>query len=334
LAANYIPSNGIAQPVQLGVNVDSPNALAASTGSNVLWALDDSTGGPDYVARIYNFTDTLYNAAPALSGPADKASVSVNPMTGATDAVILSWGRAANASSHNVRVAYDSAFSQTILNTSYTWSTASVVIGGNSATTLLAGKTYYWKVRADGALNSPWSEVRTFTVQPMAAGVPAIASPANGATISNQAPAFSWAPVTGTTKYEFQLSNYPAFAVTLYSDMPASAGTQVPVTMKLEQGTQYFWRVRALEPVQSDWSAVANFMVATPAAPPAPPVTVTSIPAPTLTIPPAPPAVTLTIPPAPVPDQIAPTYIWAIIIIGAILVIAVIVLIVRTRRSV
>jgi hypothetical protein len=32
--------------------------------------------------------------------------------------------------------------------------------------------------------------------------------------------------------------------------------------------------------------------------------------------------------------EIAPTYIWAIIIIGAILVIAVIVLIVRTRRSV
>ena len=43
----------------------------------------------------------------------------------------------------------------------------------------------------------------------------------------------------------------------------------------------------------------------------------------------------ITVPgPTNVTNQVNPSYIWAVIIIGAVLVIAVIVLIVRTRRSV
>ena len=68
---------------------------------------------------------------------------------------------------------------------------------------------------------------------------------------------------------------------------------------------------------------------------PEPPVVVTEQPPVTITvdIPPAPPATTIT-QAAPVVEKISEGYIYAIIIIGAVLVIAVIVLIVRTRRSV
>jgi hypothetical protein len=61
---------------------------------------------------------------------------------------------------------------------------------------------------------------------------------------------------------------------------------------------------------------------------------VEQVPPPVINIPAPPPAQEIVIPPAPTPEEIAPGYIWAIIIIGAVLVIAVIVLIVRTRRTV
>ncbi len=174
--------------------------------------------------------------------------------------------------------------------------------------------------------------MQTFTIQAIAGAVPAIVSPANGASILNTTPAFSWAPVTGTTQYDFQLSTTPTFGTTVLTDQPNTAGDLVPITIPLTVGKQYFWRVRALQPVTGDWSAVANFVVVAPATT-APPVTITNVPAPTITIPAPQPAPTYTLAPQAV-EKIAPTYIWAIIIIGAILVIAVIVLIVRTRRSV
>jgi hypothetical protein len=327
-AASYITSASVVEPVRLAVDAASPNGLYASTGSNKLWAVQANAG---LTQLVYCFTDTLATTPPALTGPTDK--ISVTSSSGVGDVVIITWNRAANATAHTVQVSYDSAFTQTILDTAYTYPTLNTIIGGTtSGTPLSPGKTYYWRVRASSPINSAYSEVRTFTVQALAAQVPVIASPDNGATILNQSPAFSWSPVTGTTKYEFQLSTTPTFGTTVLTDTPASAGTLVPVTIKLDQGKQYFWRVRALEPVQGDWSTAANFLVAVPTTTAAA-VTVTVVPAPVITIPAAPAAATYTIA-APAVNQIAPTYIWAIIIIGAILVIAVIVLIVRTRRSV
>lgn len=125
-------------------------------------------------------------------------------------------------------------------------------------------------------------------------------------------------------------------------------------------GTTYYWRVRvdaatvageAKGPVRSPWSEVRSFKIVE--APVTPPVEVAPTPEITVTIPPAPsvtlpapeiiiptpeivlPAPQITLPPSPAP--VAPIPSWAlyiIIIIGAILVIALIVLILRTRRPV
>jgi hypothetical protein len=97
----------------------------------------------------------------------------------------------------------------------------------------------------------------------------------------------------------------------------------------------YYWRVKALTPTEGDWSSVGNFIVAAEATS----LTTTTVASTTvtstvITIPQATstiitmPAATQTV------EEVNPTYIWAIIIIGAVLVLAVIVLIVRTRRSV
>jgi len=125
----------------------------------------------------------------------------------------------------------------------------------------------------------------------------------------------------------------------LFFESPASTAADPDyVTGEIEfmPDTTYFWRVRVSLPVKSQYSEVRRFTVAkatvtpsvivepTPPAPPAPQITV-EVPPPTkVEIPPAPPA----------PAPITPVYIWAIIIIGALLVTALIVLIVRTRRVV
>jgi hypothetical protein len=322
----YIPSvrawSNVTVAAQLSASA-SPNGLetTTATGAIKLWALKAATN------TIYQVVDTIGVAGPVITGPADKTSVTAS--NGVSNVVILTWNRVANATTSTVQVAFDTAFTQTLTTYTVNFPTLNQVVARDA---LVAGTTFYWRVRASLPLNSPYSEVRSLTVQALPASVPAISSPTNGASILSQSPAFSWTPVTGTTKYDFQLSTTPTFGTTVLTDQPASSGTLVPVTIKLDQGKQYFWRVRALEPVVGDWSAVANFIVALPATTTAP-VVITQVPAPVITIPAAPSVPAITLAPAPV-NQIAPSYIWAIIIIGGILVIAVIVLIVRTRRSV
>jgi hypothetical protein len=115
--------------------------------------------------------------------------------------------------------------------------------------------------------------------------------------------------------------------------------------------TTYYWRVRvdAEGPVKSAWSEVRSFTLgALPEQ--LEPVVIEQPPAPVISVPPTPeivieppeivlpapqPVPEIVIPEAPAaPAPITPAYIWAIIIIGAILVIALVVLIIRTRRPV
>jgi len=119
--------------------------------------------------------------------------------------------------------------------------------------------------------------------------------------------------------------------------------------------TTYYWRVRAdaTGPIYSPWSAVRSFTIGTLPEAAAPVIIRQPPPAPVIEVPPAPeivlqppdiilpappaptPAPEIVIPAAPAPAPAVPSWaIYAIIIIGAVLVIALIVLIMRTRRPV
>ncbi|MGD0795661.1 MAG: hypothetical protein ABR958_08800 [Dehalococcoidales bacterium] len=317
------------------------NALQASTTalSTTLWGVT--------ATKLYSWTEYLAVAAnaPATTFPANGYMVPVNSINGYTNNFVFQWTQPSNQNgavssaqtyAYTLNVYLDSA-GKILYSTgsvaATTSGTLSLSAASLSVSNFTPGATYYWKVKTTSPVTSQYTPMLSLTIQSIAAPVPVVNSPANGSTITNQNPAFSWAPVTGTTLYDFQLSTTPSFGTLLLTDQPATAGTLVPITIKLDQGKQYFWRVRANQPVTGDWSSVANFFVALPTTAAPPPVTVTNVPAPTITIPAPAPAPTYTLAPQPV-EKIAPTYIWAIIIIGAILVIAVIVLIVRTRRSV
>jgi hypothetical protein len=124
--------------------------------------------------------------------------------------------------------------------------------------------------------------------------------------------AFAWDPVSGATSYEWQLATDSG-----YTNIIATMSPTVPhlVYGPLDNSTSFFWRVRAVTDAgTSSW--VSSVFSTEEAADP--PVTVTQT------------STTTT----EVTEEITPMYIWVIIIIGAILTVAVIILIVRTRRVV
>ena len=169
---------------------------------------------------------------------------------------------------------------------------------------------------------------------------------------------FSWSAVPGAT-YMFQVSTSPAFTTTIADVTNLSSNVYGGVA--LAANTTYYWRVRSMIGTVMSAYTTSTFTTAAPAgpstttppvinitAPPAPNVTVQAPPPASVTVqapPPAnvtvnPPAVTVQAPPPAqvtvnVPEQTPaiPTMIlWVIVLIGAVLIIALIVLIVRTRR--
>ncbi|MFH1381933.1 MAG: hypothetical protein ABIH70_03470 [Chloroflexota bacterium] len=319
----------------------TPKALVVSTGK--LWGVNTESA-----ASLYSYEDTLAKSGPTAQGPVDKAVVPVNPGTGLPNDVAFNWKRISTATGYELQVALDSAFTQLVRkeNISSSESTVVAVLGpnanvatgvGGSGTNLVfnAGTNYYWRVRAyqftlagsnKGPVNSPFSKTMSFSIAP---AVPfSIVTPALGASTVALSPTFAWTAYSGVVGYEVMVSEDPTFSILEFSH-------NVPTTVyKAEEvlayDTTYYWRVRGITgeaaPKKAapgtDWVNGIFTTMSEPAGAAPPPVVVTQTPAP---------VVTVNIPPQAPP--VIPSYLlWAIIIIGARLVIAVIVLIVRTRR--
>jgi len=315
--------------------VTVPSALRTSDPCTMLWAID--TTAP----ALVSYFDELACLGVNLIAPADGFHNMMCPGTCASNDIAFTWEKpCSEVTAYTIYVYLDKAGTVKIQshNVSSTSSTVAAMLGPNQALTqaiqYTPGTTYYWKVRVAqaGPVFSPYSELRSFTIEPAVAQQPTILAPANGGTGISQTPSFSWAPVTGATSYHFKIADNVALAKPI-ADVTVNT-TGFALTIKLDYGKTYYWAVKAVAPVEGSWSALANLTVmAEPVAPaaPAPPVVVKEMPAPIINIPAAPaPPPAIVIPPAPAP--ITPSFIWAIVIIGAILVIAVIVLIVRTRR--
>ncbi len=309
----------------------APNNIWVTSGS--VWTIDTA------LAKVFSYTDTTVGVGPTLSAPAEGATTAINTASGSAYDITFSWTRLSKATTYTFRLYTDSAMTESVINATGIAAAEVYVVGPNGTYefNFLPGTTYYWKVRADAPVLSPYSELRSFSVGSLAASTPSILAPANGILNASATPSFSWSPVAGATAYQFKLADNVALASAIADVSVKTAGYALAKT--LEEGKTYFWAVKALAPVEGSWSALANFTVkVTPPPPPepAPPVVIKQVPAPVINIPaPPPPPPDIIIPPAPpAPAPITPAYIWAIILIGAILVIAVIVLIVRTRRAV
>ena len=179
------------------------------------------------------------------------------------------------------------------------------------------GTTYYWQVRVClcKPFLSKWSEERMFMTALVQ--VVDLCSPVCGGQDIILTPNFSWDAVDGASGYDIELATTETFTAGVVRGSSTVNAWVAPED--LEYATTYYWRVRAeKDGVFSDWT-VCIFTTMEKPVPPTPPVEIT----------PAPPAPQINIPPA---QMITPNWIYAVIGIGAALIVVVIVLIVRTRR--
>lgn len=141
------------------------------------------------------------------------------------------------------------------------------------ATALQQGVRYYWRVITidpQGAVSLP-STIHNFTVVANQAPYTPVAPfvPVNGVEVGSANPSLSWDvlgqpdPNLSDTAllltYEVQVKNSSDFGAGPYAfSGTTAAGVQtIAVTTTLEDNTQYWWRVRAVDPggLKSDWTS-------------------------------------------------------------------------------
>ena len=285
------------------------------------------------VDSIPNITETTAFLTPiGMYSPGNGATVASNNLA-AGEPVELQWSPVPGATSYDVMTVTDSGNPATILGGATAFGNPfavfSIPVG-----TLVDGQAYFWRTRVasttgGGDHTGPWSAWNSFMVEYGAGEVntgPELLSPAPGTTGVALTPGFSWRAIPNTTGYEFQLATDGAFTNVL-ADEPALPGSQTSMgyTGTLERETSYFWRVRAtggtgIDAWTTEWAVAAfSTMEEPPPQPtPQPPVIVQE-------------GDTVIVEQI---DQATPGWVWALIVIGAVLAIVVIVLIMRTRRPV
>jgi len=299
---------------------------------------------------LWAYTDCLAKKGPALKAPADASLVGADPVTGRGQQIDLSWEQLCLATVYQLDIAKDKDFTLRVITNlgaignsipSYTAAAGTVLTPGDvtssyqhilispgvvtSPATWLApgalpeaGAIYFWRVRvAQSATgqwaSSQWSETRSFSVKSgfivntQYSGVQLL-SPSNGCLGCKVKPAsFSWSPWKEATKYEFVLAKNSEMTEVVKQATTTTTSYEFDGT--LDYNTNYFWRVRALEVngqnIPSDWSATFSFKTEPPASSP------------------------LQLP----IDTTTPAWVWAIIAIVTILVVGIVILIFRTRKS-
>ena len=124
---------------------------------------------------------------------------------------------------------------------------------------LSENRTYYWKVRAkNGCGWGSWSSVWRFKTKCSKPDAPSLSSPSNGATDVSTSPTLDWSSVSGASSYDVQVcSDSSCSNVVVDQNVTSSQWTVSP---SLNQGTTYYWRVRAKNSCGSgSWSSVWRF---------------------------------------------------------------------------
>jgi len=158
---------------------------------------------------------------------------------------------------------------------------------------------------------------------------PVIAAPETGDDTVSLTPTLAWEAVPGADGYDFEFADNANFVAPLLVKMVGDANrlivTAYHYATKLPYSTAYYWRVRAVSATaESPWASGVFITKAEPVEP-TPPIVVEE--APPVVI--EQPDIIVTLP---AETPITPAWIYVIIGVGAVLVIALLVLIVRTRR--
>ncbi len=266
-------SNG--QPIALGtVTWSATNGSITQVG---LYTAPNSAGTATVTAEsngikgtaTVQITQGQAPTAPTLTSPANASTVtSLTPtltLTNSTDAD-------GDKLTYTFEVATDANFAQKVATQSVpeTPNTTQWVV----TPPLQENKTYYWRAQAsDGALQSPWSAVYSFSVnaQNDPPTAPALSSPVDGGQVATLQPTLE---VTNATDpegsalvYRFEIATDKNFQQVVSRSAAITEGrsgaTSWKVDVQLTDNTLYYWRAKATDTAGADgpWMNPASFTI-------------------------------------------------------------------------
>jgi len=305
-----------------GCTTAATNSVLYAIDAEPYWVADGSDG------TVWSYEDCAAKKGPILTSPVNGIVLDCEPCLGCDAASFtLKWQRMCVACSYDIQIMdEDGNLIVEWVDEEITGDPPTLYINGILDTGnyfLECGNTYTWKVREANTetgecVHSPWSDTWEFTIAAGAVDAVKLVAPENGAVgVQTANVAFSWTSVPDATSYSIVLSPNGDLSGALASE--DLSGTAYTYSGTLGYSTPYFWQVTAWkDSAIMSQSAIGAFTVMEKAAPATPPVVVEPTPAPVIEIPPA--------------QMITPSWIYAVIAIGAALLVVVIVLIVRTRR--
>jgi hypothetical protein len=241
---------------------------------------------------VWFYIDTLVWEGPLLKLPISFSPVKYDPVTGRASEINLTWKPVSLSQGYRIQISKDFEFTEVIADIGrdyfgpfyvpFNFDSPSLIIppGGGTITdamgntwnvpSLEAGHPYYWRAQVEDVLTgddikSPWSWVESFIIMqglPVASPMlgPQILQPATDSCWACNTPVcFSWTPIMNTDNYRLELSpnadmSNPLVDVTV-------EGTGYQYSGNLQITTTYFWRVKAEEPHDGEWSATACFKI-------------------------------------------------------------------------
>ena len=223
-------------PIHQLFTTDSEVALTGLVSERTyFWrvrAADDGDAGE--WSETWTFTTII-----ALPAPPQPASPTAGAASVSIDAQLV-WHSSARADFYEVVVASDSGFTSieadsVLADTAY------------AARELDNNARYFWRVRGVNAAGAgAWSAVSDFRTIVAVPAVPRLVSPVNAARDLPTTITFRWQEAADADLYELELStslNFDPLSLSV-----VGIDTTVATVADLEFDTQYFWRVRAINP--------------------------------------------------------------------------------------
>ncbi len=233
-----------------------------------LWSTDTTN------IRLMTFPHSL-NLPITPTSPPDEAPGIGTIINYTISNVSLDWEAMTGATSYQWQLDYDTDFST--VPTGFEGNTKASEV---RLPALEPATTYYWRVRADEPVLSPWSDKWSFTTSLGSIDIaPELYSPEAGSYSVPLKPVFQWGVIAGADSYELVVSTDASFGNPTIAkiDIYALPSTAWQCNVGLNYDTTYYWKVRAVSSNSySAWSAVGAFTTESPpreSAPTTPPPT-------------------------------------------------------------
>ncbi|MBI5960301.1 MAG: hypothetical protein HY866_16290, partial [Chloroflexi bacterium] len=164
---------------------------------------------------------------------------------------IFTWSSVAGGDHYQIQIDETSSFSSPVQDV-----TLGEGILTYTATPLLDGGKYFWRVRAINGTGvaGAWSGSYNFTLAQLSA--PVLTSPLNKSAAQDRTPTFAWNVLVGAASYQIQISSDPNFVTVTHQGDTGTNGYTLPDLNALPDGV-YTWRVRAINGliIPGKWSS-------------------------------------------------------------------------------